>query len=320
MIFGIVVLHIPPYVPLPETGPSFFDSVKAFFQHAVFRTSVPVLTFISGYLLFNSRLDINLPLLAKKKIKTLLVPLILFNLPLVICIYIIQLKGVNIHDFSEQLVPFDLFTWVNATIGISSDPVNYPLSFLRDLFLISLLSPIFGWAIRHMPYVGFIAVFAIFWFDLDGPLVIRNTMPILFYAGGLASTLRWDMRKLDQYGIVLLSIFIGFCLGIILFEVENRNYLRIISPLLIWPAISLIADTKFGYWIASISKRSFFLFLVHGPIVFAFWLLYKLYLAAVPYWLFWIVTPVITALLIAKIDAFLHRAFPGFMKIALGGR
>jgi len=44
MIFGVVLLHTPPFVPIKEVGGGTFDLLKSFFQNAVFRTTVPVLT------------------------------------------------------------------------------------------------------------------------------------------------------------------------------------------------------------------------------------------------------------------------------------
>ena len=103
MIFGIVVLHTPPYVPLDQTGSDLFALVKAFFQHAFFRASVPVLTFISGYLLFKNNLDLKFSRLLRKKTTTILIPLILFNLPFVIFLYLVQSNNTIAHDFTRQV-------------------------------------------------------------------------------------------------------------------------------------------------------------------------------------------------------------------------
>ena len=57
MIIGIVLLHTPMYVSVADIDSGWFDLTKAFFQSAAFRCTAPVLTLISGYLLFNARLD-----------------------------------------------------------------------------------------------------------------------------------------------------------------------------------------------------------------------------------------------------------------------
>jgi succinoglycan biosynthesis protein ExoH len=270
--------------------------------------------------LFHRSLDLRFSELAKKKTKTLLIPLIIFNIPLIIILYFIQSHGLINHQFSEQVFPFQLYNWIDVAFGLTSEPVNYPLSFLRDLFLISLLAPLFGFFLRRQPAIGLFAVFIVFWFNLDGPLVLRNTMPILFYIGGMATLLNWDMKKLDKFGAVLFFVFIVFCIVIVAFKIENRNYLRLVSPFLIWPAASLVSRTAFGHWIAGISKYSFFIFLTHAPFVFAISLLSSTFFPEIPYWIFWVSAPIITAFILAKLDKYLRLLSPRAMHVALGGR
>lgn len=320
MIFGIVILHTPPYVPLTETGSSAFDFLKAFFQHAAFRSSVPVLTFISGFLLFSVDLDKQFEKLFAKKTRTILVPLIAFNLPLALVIYVAQSNQFAGSVFSQPLYPFDLRTWGNAVVGLSGPPVNYPLNFLRDLFIVSLMAPLFGAFLRRFAWVGVFVIFGIFWFNLDKDLVLRNTMPIVFYLGGMAAIHNWNMRKLDKYAIWLFFLFVLFCAAMVLFKIENRNYLRLMSPILIWPAASLLVGTKIGLWLQSISKYSFITFLTHGPILFGLWLAYQKVLAPAPYWIFWFSAPVIAAILAAVVQVGGRRACPQVMRVLLGGR
>jgi succinoglycan biosynthesis protein ExoH len=320
MIFGIVVLHTPPYVPLEQTGPQLFDFVKAFFQHGFFRASVPVLTFVSGYLLFKSQSDLDFSRLFQKKTKTILLPLILFNLPFVVLLYFIQSAGVINHDFAKQVYPFDLSIWIDGIVGLFSSPVNYPLNFLRDLYLISIAAPLFGSMIRHIPWLGFIGVVLVFWFNLDGDLVLRNTMPIVFYIGGLAAVSNWDMRRLDNLAWFLFLVFVVLCVATVQYEIANRNYLRVVSPLLIWPAASIVVNTPLGDWLSGLSKYSFITFLMHAPLLFITWIIYQNYLLGVPYWVYWIFIPIIIAAILAVLYERGWRAFPRAMSVALGGR
>jgi succinoglycan biosynthesis protein ExoH len=87
MVIGIVILHLPPYQGLSELDGSIFEYVKAFFAHGVFRASVPVLTVMSGYLIFATKLYTKPVKLLKKKVSTLLIPLIVWNLPLAVLVY-----------------------------------------------------------------------------------------------------------------------------------------------------------------------------------------------------------------------------------------
>jgi len=298
MIFGIIMLHTPQFVPLVETGSAPFDFLKATFQHAIFRCSVPVLTCISGYLLFKASYDLKYPTLVVKKVRTLLVPLIIFNLPLAGLVYMTQVMGVQVHDFSQTLHPFQLRSWADAVIGLFESPVNYPLNFLRDLFVISLLSPIAGFALRNFMWPGFAIVFAVFWFGWDGKLILINDMAFMFYIGGMAAVGNWNLRALDKYAPVLLLGFLALCVAIVALQIESKSYIRLVAPFMIWPAASLLVNTFVGTRIAALAKYSFLTFLVHGPILLVSWMAYqKVFAATVPYWVYWVVTPVIIAVL-----------------------
>jgi succinoglycan biosynthesis protein ExoH len=320
MIFGIVILHTPPYVPLAETGTTFFDLFKAFFQHAFFRASVPVLTFISGYLLFSSSLDLKFRLLVKKKTKTILNPLILFNLPLVFLLYFVQFSHLIDYEFSQQVYPFDVAVWLDAITGLNGSPVNYPLNFLRDLYIISISAPVFGLLIRRYPLTGLVGVFILFWFNFDGPIILRNTMPIVFYLGGLAAVYQWDLKALDKYAVIFFTVFLALCVAIVYFDIENRNYLRVVSPILIWPAAALVVNTRFGLWVSGMSKYSFFTFLMQGPLLLALWLVYQKLFTVIPYWIFWATAPILTAIILAYFYKLTRYRFPRIMQFALGGR
>lgn len=320
LIYGIIVLHVPPYIPLESTGSSIFDLTKAMMQHAVFRCSVPILTFISGFLLFSFSMDLNFRSLIAKKVKTILIPLLLFNIPLAFVVYLIQKLDIVDYEFSAQLYPFDMYRWINATTALFGESINYPLGFLRDLFVISILAPVFGIFLRNWTWLGLTVVFVTFWFNFDGQLVLRNVMPINFYMGGMAAILGWNLRKLDPYAPYLLLIFVSSCIAIVAFSIENRNYLRLVAPIMIWPAASILVGTVFSDFLTRVSKYSFAIFLMHGPILLVLWFLYEKFFQIVPYSIFWLSVPAIVSVLVIGIHTYCYRWFPKASIFALGGR
>lgn len=316
MIFGIVVLHTPDYVSLDDLGSGTFENIKAFFQHAVFRCTVPVLTFVSGYLLFGSALDTRPATLLRKKARTIGVPFLVFNLALLAAAYVMQLKlGLKT---SPKLIPFDTWIWIDAAFGLTGSPINYPLNFLRDLLALMLLAPAFGWLLRHYQWLGLVLVSYIFMTNLDGYLVLRNVMPLLFYLGGMAAVGRWDMRALDRFAAPLLALFLALCACVIIFKWKNTNYLRLVSPFLVWPAASLLLDTAAGRYLARMSKYSFFLFVSHAPVLLATWLVYQRVGGAVPYPLYWLLAPVLTTAIVIAVYRLAARWAPGLLGAALG--
>lgn len=320
MVMGIVVMHLPPYQPLHELGNAPLDYIKAFFTHGVFRATVPLLTVVSGYLVFTSGLHRTPLRLLRKKTSSILLPLIVWNAPLVALIFLVQAYALSSHAFSATLYPFDLQQWLNALIGLQAPPVNYPLFFLRDLFVLSLLSPLFGLFLQRAPYLGLLAVLTVFYVDLDGDLVIRNSMLVSYYLGGLAVYRQWNLNAWDRHAKGLLLLFLGSSAAMVLFEVENRSYFRLLAPFMLWPALSLILNHRLGDWIYQHSKFSFFTFLAHGPLLLVFWLLFQKLPGSTPYALFWLLAPPLTIGLCIVLGRGFKTWLPKTASWVLGGR
>lgn len=320
MVIGIIVLHLPPYQPLNELGSSIFDYIKAFFTHGVFRATVPVLTVLSGFLIFQFNLHLRPIKLFSKKTKAVLVPLILWNIPFVIAIYISQKYSVLSHEFSAVLYPFDLLSWINALTGLFDQPANYPLNFLRDLFAVSLLAPIYWLFLKRMPYFGLAVVLAVYYFNLDGSFVLRNSMLVSFYTGGLAATQNWSLTCLDKHAKFLFFVFIVSCAVIVLFGIENRDLFIFLSPFLVWPSMSLIIKTNLYEFLYKNSKSSFLTFLIHGPIILLLWLIFKKLPVDVPYYVYWLLVPPITVCASIFFARCFNKYLPRISSILLGGR
>lgn len=315
MIFGVILLHTPPYVPIAETGPGWFDSVVAFFQHAVFRSTVPVLTFISGYLLYRSGIDEKPLKLLRKKVGSILIPFLFFNLTLLgAYVLLIEVAGVSLGSTRLETTQ----EWLDAAFGLTASPINYPLNFLRDLMALFLLAPLMGWFLRKAPWLGLVLVLLVFHFNLDGLLVLRNVMLPIFYIGGMAAILKWDMRALDRYAPWLLALFVILCMGIVHFRVENTNYFRMAAPLLIWPAASLVAASAAGSWLAQMSRYSYFMFLAHAPVLLLVSVVYKRFSGLIPFPVYWLLTPVIVASILIVTYKVLVRVMPTTFNTLIG--
>lgn len=316
MIFGIILLHTPPYVPMAEVGGSVFDAIKAFFQLAVFRATVPVLTVISGFLLFNAGLDRVPAKLFRKKWRSIVIPFLCFNLPLLPLAWAAQQWGGM--TMSVQLIPFETMRWLNAAFGLTDSPLNYPLNFLRDLIVLIALAPVFGWLLRRAPWLGLALVVLVFFPNLDGPLLLRDVMGILFYVGGMAAVQEWDLRRLDRYKWPCLLLFVAICVAVVEFRVANTTYLRLAAPILIWPASAWLVTTTVGGWLVRLSKYSFFLFLAHAPLLLATWLVYQRLGAPVPYPWYWVLTPWVVAAILIVVYRICMAVMPGLFSALVG--
>jgi succinoglycan biosynthesis protein ExoH len=316
MIFVVVVLHTPLYIPIAEVDSNWFDLTKAFFQHAVFRASVPVLSVISGYLLFGSGLDRFPGKLFRKKFFSLVVPFLIFNLSLLAVAYVAQTEfGMAM---SVDLTSDEIQTWLDAAFGLSSSPINYPLNFLRDLVALVLISPLLGWILRRAPWAGLPAVVVVFFWNLDGDLILREIMAVQFYVGGMAAVMNWDVLKLDKYALPLCALFLLACALMVDNRVADSTYLRLAAPLLIWPAAALLDNTTIGRWMAGMSRYSFFIFITHAPVLMATWIAYGKLGKVVSYEVYWVAAPLLTAALLVVIYRAANRLMPSAFNFMLG--
>ncbi len=320
LIFGIVITHVPPFMELSDLTFHFAETTKAFFAHAFFRAAVPLLAAISGYLLFSSTLYQNIKKLFVKKFRSIVIPLILWNLPMAMIIYVLQKYNHGTYDAMQILYPFTLDAWLNAVTGISTLPINKPLYFLRDIFVISIIAPLYWAVFKKIPYIGLVVLLIVFYLDLDGELVMRNSMYFTFYLGILAATQNWNLKCLDKYGYHLFTVFTCACIYIIYNRINNKEAFIIFSSFMIWPALSKIVDTPIGNFFEKYSQYSFLLFLSHVPIMFILHKLYLHYAVGIPYFVFWVLAPAITIYICLAILPNTRNIFPGLYRVAVGGR
>jgi len=145
--------------------------------------------------------------------------------------------------------------------------MNNALHFIRELFVLMLLAPFIGLILRRAPLVGLVLISTFFLFDIDGQLILRNTMAVMFYIGGMAAVGQWNVKKYDRYALHCAVALILLCAGLLYFRVEDRTLIYIAAPLLVWPLASLLQDTALGKWAARHSHYSFFIFLSHMPLI-----------------------------------------------------
>lgn len=265
MIFGVVLLHTPDELGVDRIDfHNAFHLIRAFFQEAVFRATVPLLSLISGYLLFSAGLDLVPGKLYKKKIKSLGLPFFFFNVVLAALMYGIE-KATGWAPW-YQMSEMSRMELVNGFYSVSAYPFNFPLYFIRDLLVVTLLVPLFGLFIRHAPVIGLAAVATVFYGNFDGDLVLRFSIPIFVYVGGLAAVYRWDLTAADRYALPCFAVFLCGAAAIVAFRITDIAWFVFTAPFLVWPAASRLVHTRYGKWAQANSNSSFFIFCAHAPL------------------------------------------------------
>ncbi|RYE77558.1 MAG: acyltransferase [Oxalobacteraceae bacterium] len=320
MIVGVVFVHAAADDRISAMGHGWLDSLQIFFSHAAFRTAVPLLALISGYLLFDAKLDLAAVTLWKKKARTIVLPFFFFN-----CL------GIGLFFLLQQIYPdvkmrIDLlhgsrYDWINAFFGIMDVPFNYPLYFVRDLLVLIVLAPVFGWFLRNAPVAGLLLVTMVFYFNYDRYLVIRNTSAIMFYVGGLLAVKQWDLLKLDRYALPMLLSLLGICSAITVFRIDNINYVALSGPFLVWPAFRYLAGTRAGNLASKYNKYSFFIFMAHAPLLQVARSAYAAnFQAEVPHGVFWLLAPVAVVTVLIAVYELAMKTAPAPFCWVIGGR
>jgi len=166
-----------------------YEFLKLLISQTLVKVAVPVFFIISGYLFFANVKEWNLSVYKEKmfrRVKTLLIPYLIWNL----------LMAIKLKSFSWSL--FWVY-WKPAGIQIDwlgneqlmTAPANMPLWFLRDLMVVSLLTPIVYIGIRRLGFwlLGLITIlylsgicafipglsaYAVYFFTLGAFLSVRK--------------------------------------------------------------------------------------------------------------------------------------------------
>lgn len=160
-----VLIHHSFGKPIEAFYDNFFDlnaynQVRVLFSHVLVHIDVPIFYFISGYLFYLSlpeRWNWNLyQSKLRKKVFTLLIPYLLWNVIALIVSYLIKIffYHENIRSIMQDLMNKKLDVFWGAEIINRVDygvlglnyvecyPINGPLWFMRDLMLMMIISPV----------------------------------------------------------------------------------------------------------------------------------------------------------------------------------
>ncbi len=219
LTFLVVVIHCRgTLVPIADwsnlTTADFYHIVKVFFSDGVAQIGVPTFFFISGYLFFHNISKLDLSVYRQKltsRVRTLLVPYILWNL---ICIPLTMLvlfgesltgtsspeTAMNylgdmrwLHIFWDYTSHHDAFSNLMGHDLLINGPVLGTFWYVRDLILITLLSPAIYWFFKLTGKLGVIVIVLLLIFHI-WPYITLRVQCLYFVLGAY-----WSMNKKNIY-------------------------------------------------------------------------------------------------------------------------
>lgn len=308
----VVYLHIDSNpVPLSifqQDAEDFLYNVIKLFVAQIANLAVPCFYIISAYLLMYKSEKYLFVL--KKKMRSLLLPYIIWNL--LAAIYIKLTQGDNLFSF------YDLFI----------RPANFPLWFLRDLIFLVILSPIFRLLINQLKQFSLFLFIILYLMNAQEYLFLSNyesTSVFFFFMGAYWGILKYDFI-LSVKTVIMLAVItvVMYIMSIIFYDTTHGVIQKIWLFLGSFSLISIInyfvKFVKLPNILFKVSGCSYFIYLSHK--------LGFTYIAKYPFSWFhpsefilimkFLVAPFITVFLCCWVYQVCNKYFPKSFSIVIG--
>lgn len=326
LICLVVLLHSQIVFHSPE-GISTF--IQQLFSENVTRVAVPSFFLLSGYLfainLDNSNLKRNFGNKIKKRFKSLAVPYLLWSLFCFLFVGCIQLvipiKPNHLYfnlSFAEIIKEFFIYP-----------TIAYQLWFIRDLFIMALISPVLYLGIRYLRWVFLLLIFYVVFF-VSSPPVISSSSIAFFSLGLYIATYHksWlNFRFHSKLWFIVPLLWLGFCFANQTFHLAGTwpFFLNVgLGAISIWSLYDLIGTpNQKRLWDSAIISLSFFIYLTHEPILTLIKYSYIYFIGVDSIFnslLLFFITPILAILICWGLATFLQKEFPNFFGILTGGR
>lgn len=255
-----------------------YSSLCIFFPKWICQLAVPLFFLVSGYLFFFGLerwgKDMFFSKL-KRRIKSLLIPYILWNIIAIILLYFYStfkmwLRGDPPIGFLDQILK-----WKGIRVFWDCDhgmPLDYPLWYIRDLILLAIASPLILVFIRKTKWIG-IAILSFFYLVF---INIHFLVGLLFYSIGcclrvskksileISRTLRWP--SLIFSCSLLLAIVLFFQKQPQLTDHLIRAFM-LSGVFSLFYLVSLLFDKHIINNTPLLTRYSFFIFASHGILI-----------------------------------------------------
>ncbi|MDP3653808.1 MAG: acyltransferase family protein [Rhodoferax sp.] len=325
-------------VPFMELEP-WAALVQGFFAHGLGGIRMPAFFAISGFLFFADCAGTREWLSGKLggRVRGVLVPLLAWNALLLLLLLLLQSFSLSnalfsgVGPWSRRVADYDAWQVFDALVGVGGNPILYPLWFLRDLFFMSLLAPVF-YVWPRGAQTAVVAAFGTLWLTGAWPYQVPTVEACFFFlAGALAALRRFDPQALDRHAGAVFALLAALVAVLLLSPPGTSSVASVWLHLTQLAALAaLLVLTKFvEQWptlalpLHRLAAPSFFIFVAHEPLLtavrrLAYWLWQPqsstgalgLYFAGV----------IVTSLMLIGAFRAGQRWAPGVLTLLTGGR
>ena len=294
-------------------------------SQTIARCGVPLFFLTSSVLLFQKQRDYHATI--KRKIKSLLIPYFVWN-SLWICVFIVlQNLRFAAPYFSENHKPildYSFSEWL-ALYGIGIDfpqPLDYPLWFMRDLLLVTLLYPVIEKVANKFPK----CLLAVATIALAIPADFPLKQAFLWYCiGACIVKLQIHMTLLDHISMLKFSLLYALCAFIkMMVNTHTTDTLFIYIGIAFWLRVtkSIHSHEKAKHAFLRLSAWTFMIYATHEMTLYSLKKLCFRLLPTEPVWLFmeYLFLPVVIVIGCSVAGAIFQKMAPRLYSIATGAR
>lgn len=219
LIVLVVFVHMLPFeqkklYPNLEIN-NVYNIITEVISHYLGRLPVPCFFLFSGYFFFYKITDWNTNIYAsqlKKRIKSLLIPYLSWNIIYVAVIYlknfIFLALGQHFDESYQELCRLSLY---DIFVRL---PINYPLWYLRDLIVMTILTPLFYYYFKYTKVVGLLLILIIYLCAFESGVPGLSTTAIFYFGlGAFMGQFKYNMLNFAiSYGktaLILAIIALG---------------------------------------------------------------------------------------------------------------
>lgn len=272
----VVFIHLLPNRYLPVTADfsaeGLYIILSELISHNIGRIAVPAFFVISGYYFFVGLGDrtANLNWFAgkwKKRLRTLVLPYVIWNLLLVACIIIknsvFSHLGWGEDDFIGQVRSLGVY---GTMWGF---PINFPLWYLRDLIVMVILSPFFYWFIKKLRRVA-LALLVLFYLICPGIGVPGlSTEAITFFGlGAYFGIFQLNILsfcgkyRMASYVLASILIIVSLCCNADVYHDTAIHFACIPAMVAFMNVVNSLRDSTL-HTLSRFSSAVFFVYAIH---------------------------------------------------------
>jgi len=266
----------------------FTTFIEYLLANGLFRFVVPLLFLISGYLLSYGD---TVPYLIriKKKIKTLVIPYLIWSAFALVITYYLQINPITsqsvLATHLDQLGdsrPYHLLSWGGLVLRWTLFPIAFQLWFIRCLFVYNLASPLIVKALTVSPKVWF-GICTFLWITTFGMHFIEGEGLLFFSLGIYIHKTGFNIDSSSKYlqpkNWLIVLLFTSLLKTVLAFYlkggIESFIILSLLYKLTVVAALIVVwfgANSVVRYfmekkWFYTISSYSFIVYAMHVPLI-----------------------------------------------------